>query len=179
MQVIVTTVLPLCVESVPVRATRRGKQRRLARMISSMASSPGQGVSTLQYRNSNTPRIHAVLVLGMGTWEREDQKEIRKIRIKKQVVTEKEIKHHHSFNFEPTVRYYTCIIFAFTQLFILMQLIHFCVYAQQIRVDFGVFRFYISQLNTTQPALEIIWHLSWDLKDVDRVKNPLNTHYIH
>lgn len=52
-----------------MRATRRGKQRRLARTISSMGSKPGQGVSRPQYRNSNTPCMQAVLVFGMGTWK--------------------------------------------------------------------------------------------------------------
>lgn len=56
-------------QSLPVRATRRGKQRRLARTISSMGSRPGHGVSRPQYRNSNTPRMQAVLVLGMDTWK--------------------------------------------------------------------------------------------------------------
>lgn len=63
------TFLILQRELVPVRATRRGKQRRLARTISSMGSKPGQGVSRPQYRNSNTPCMQAVLVFGMGTWK--------------------------------------------------------------------------------------------------------------
>lgn len=51
----------------PVRATSRGKHRRLARTISSMGSNPVHGVKRPQYKNSSTPRIHAVLVLGIDT----------------------------------------------------------------------------------------------------------------
>lgn len=65
-------------ECLPVMATRRGKQRRLARTISSMGSRPGQGVRRPQYRNSSTPRIQAVLVLGMDTWKMTRSREKRK-----------------------------------------------------------------------------------------------------
>lgn len=63
---------------VPVRATRRGRHRRLARTMSSMGSRPGQAVSRPEYRNSNTPRMQAVLVLGMGTLETTEIKWIAK-----------------------------------------------------------------------------------------------------
>lgn len=56
-------------QSLPVRATRRGKHKRLARTINSMGSRPGQGVSRPQYRNSSTPCIQAVLVFGRDTWK--------------------------------------------------------------------------------------------------------------
>ncbi len=60
--------------NLPVRATRRGRQRRLASIIRSIGSSSGHGVNTPQYRNSRTALMQAQLVLGIETWKEKRRK---------------------------------------------------------------------------------------------------------
>ena len=77
-------------ESVPVRATRRGRHRRLARTISSRGSRSGLGVSSPQYRYSSTARIHATSVLGIATWGEEDRQRGRERGRERDKVRERE-----------------------------------------------------------------------------------------